>query len=88
MNDLWKYSVADGTWTWMSGNSTKNQLGHYGTKGEADELNVPSSRRYAVGWYDSSREEFWMFGGYRKFILDPEGVWSVNDFGYFFSTQS
>jgi len=54
----------DSTWTWISGSSSCNQIGVYGEKGVASELNVPGSRRNAIGWYDSRREEFWVFGGF------------------------
>jgi len=56
--------VNDSTWTWISGSNTRNRVGVYGTKGEASIENVPGSREGAVGWYDSLREEFWLFCGY------------------------
>ena len=54
----------DSTWAWMSGDNTCNQPGIYGEKGNASTNNVPGSRSNAVGWFDSSRQEFWFFGGY------------------------
>jgi len=51
----------------MSGNDTVNQEGVYGTKGNASVENVPGAREYAVGWFDSSRQEFWVFGGLNSF---------------------
>ena len=56
MNDL--------TWTWISGNNTRDQPGVYGTKGEPSTDNYPGGRYPAVVWYDSVREEFWVFGGH------------------------
>ena len=53
----------DSTWTWMGGSNTTNQQGVYGEKGEASTANIPGARSGAVGWYDSSQEEFWMFDG-------------------------
>ena len=47
----------------MSGSNTTRQLGVYGEKGTPNIANVPGARRYAIGWYDSSRQEFWLFGG-------------------------
>jgi len=55
--------VNDSTWTWISGNNTANQPGVYGAKGISSPTNYPCARRYAVGWYDSLTQEFWMFGG-------------------------
>jgi Galactose oxidase, central domain len=63
LNDLWKYSPSTGEWTWMSGSSTGNQLGIYGTKGVAAASNVPGGRDAPTGWTDNSGN-FWLFGGY------------------------
>ena len=54
----------DSTWTWISGSDTVYQRGVYGEKGISNTTNVPGSRSGAVGWFDSVREEFWLFGGY------------------------
>ncbi len=61
LNDLWKYS--GGQWTWVSGSSTLNQNGVYGTKGTAAGTNVPGGRQASVSWIDASGN-FWLFGGY------------------------
>jgi len=61
-NDLWKYDAVTREWTWMSGSSTGDQAGIYGTKGVADASNVPGARRQAVTWADSSGA-LWLFGG-------------------------
>ena len=53
----------DSTWTWISGSNTIEQPGIYGTKGTADTKNVPGARGGALGWYDSTGDEFWLFGG-------------------------
>ena len=60
LNDLWRYS--GGQWTWVSGTNVVNQPGVYGTLGLAAAANVPSGRREAVGWIDSSGN-LWLFGG-------------------------
>ena len=63
-NDLWKYNIASGEWTWVSGsNSTGgNQTGIYGTLGTAASTNVPGSRFETIGWIDASGN-IWIFGG-------------------------
>ena len=53
----------DSTWTWMGGSNAIEQPGIYGEKGNASIENVPGARREAVGWYDSSSQEFWLLGG-------------------------
>jgi len=63
LNDLWRYRINDSTWTWISGSNTTNQPGFYGEKGNASTDNYPGAHCCAVGWYDSLREEFWLFGG-------------------------
>jgi len=51
-----------GLWTWISGDSTMNQNGIYGTKGVAADANKPGSRWQLVSWIDSS-DNLWLFGG-------------------------
>ncbi len=65
MNDLWKYNIASGQWTWVSGSNVASpaQVGVYGTKGTAAAANVPGARYSAVGWIDNSGS-LWLFGGY------------------------
>jgi len=53
-------------WRWMSGSNTPDQPGVYGEKGIASINNYPGARYGAVGWYDSLKEEFWLFGGQGK----------------------
>jgi len=60
LSDLWKYSA--GEWTWVSGPSTTNQMGVYGTKGVSDPANVPGARYGATAWVDSVGA-LWLFGG-------------------------
>ncbi|GEM_PF-558954 len=62
LNDLWKYDVNTGDWTWMSGSSSINQSGSFGTLGVPSSSNVPRSREEAVGWVDNSND-LWLFGG-------------------------
>jgi N-acetylneuraminic acid mutarotase len=62
LNDLWKYNVATGEWTWMSGANTVNANGMYGSLGKTAATNVPGARQAAVGWTDSSGN-LWLFGG-------------------------
>jgi len=56
--------VINNTWTWISGNNTINQPGVYGEKGISHPDSYPGARKGAVGWYDSLREELWLFGGF------------------------
>ena len=61
-NDLWRFKVNSSTWNWVFGRN--NTTGSYGEKKNASPDHYPGARRYAVGWYDSIRKEFWLFGGF------------------------
>ena len=63
LNDLWKYDLSTGLWTWVSGSNVGDQYGVYGTKGVANPNNSPGGRRYSVSWKDDS-DNLWLFGGH------------------------
>jgi hypothetical protein len=66
LNDLWKFNISSGEWTWVSGGGTTgiaNQVGVYGTQQTAASGDVPGSRWSAGGWADSSGN-LWFFGGW------------------------
>ena len=54
----------DSTWTWISGGDTINQKGVYGENGIGSIANIPGARIRSAGWYDNTRQEFWLFGGH------------------------
>jgi Galactose oxidase, central domain len=60
LNDLWEY--ANGDWIWVSGSSTANQYGVYGTEAVASAGNAPGGRSAGFGWSDGA-SDFWIFGG-------------------------
>jgi N-acetylneuraminic acid mutarotase len=66
LNDLWMYSPTSKEWTWVAGadvNSVDtNDVGIYGTLGQASASNTPGSRVYGATWTDATGK-FWMFGG-------------------------
>jgi N-acetylneuraminic acid mutarotase len=62
LNDLWEFNPTAKTWTWVSGSSTANSNGVYGTLGVASASNVPGARFESVSWIDS-HGNFWLFGG-------------------------
>ena len=60
LNDLWKF---DGTnWAWVTGATTINQPGLYGTQGSASPSNVPGARGGSASWIDKNGN-LWLFGG-------------------------
>ncbi len=64
MNDLWRFSPATGTWTWMSGSQLTNQdhAAGYGTQNVGAASNTPGQRSVSAAWLDTSGN-FWLFGG-------------------------
>ena len=63
LNDLWKYDLVSGNWTWVKGPSTYGHYGVYGMFGTAAEANTPGGRDFAVSWIDNSGV-LWLFGGF------------------------
>jgi hypothetical protein len=62
LNDLWKYNISIGKWTWVNGSNLANQKGNYGTRGTADAANFPGARFSAGSWIDK-QGNLWLFGG-------------------------
>ena len=62
LNDLWKFTVSSGQWTWMGGSNTAGQSGNYGAMGTAAATNIPGARAAACHWTDKAGN-FWLFGG-------------------------
>jgi hypothetical protein len=62
LNDLWRYNIASGLWTWISGSNTPNAVGVYGTLGTGAAGNVPGGRSDPCSWIDPSGN-LWLFGG-------------------------
>jgi N-acetylneuraminic acid mutarotase len=60
LGDLWKYDSRG--WTWVSGSSSPNQPGVYGTQGVAGPQTLPGARSGATATLDSSGN-VWLFGG-------------------------
>ena len=61
LNDLWRFSVATGEWTWIGGSATGSQRGNYGTLGVPDAANIPGARSSAAIWVASTG--VWLYGG-------------------------
>jgi hypothetical protein len=62
LNDLWRYNIATGLWTWESGSSTENAVGVYGAKGTPAPGNVPGARYSSMTWIDGNGN-LWLLGG-------------------------
>jgi hypothetical protein len=62
LNDMFRFSIATGEWTWMKGRDTISVSGIYGTMGVTTASNMPGSRIYNVFW-KKNNQQFWLFGG-------------------------
>ena len=62
LNDLWKYDTTAKEWTWVSGSTSANQSGSYGTLGVTTTLNMPPARYVQSQVVDTSGN-LWVFGG-------------------------
>lgn len=62
LDDLWSFNPSTGMWTWVSGSSTANAAGVYGTEGTSAAANQPGARLGASAWVDA-HGNFWLFGG-------------------------
>eukprot|EP01122_Echinamoeba_exundans_P001795 TRINITY_DN11786_c0_g1_i1.p1 TRINITY_DN11786_c0_g1~~TRINITY_DN11786_c0_g1_i1.p1 ORF type:complete len:558 (+),score=66.75 TRINITY_DN11786_c0_g1_i1:27-1700(+) len=63
MNDLWKYSIADQQWTWVSGDNYYNQNPVFPDKGVPSSTLFPPIRQRGCIWLDTVQQELWIFGG-------------------------
>jgi hypothetical protein len=77
LNDLWKYNISLGKWTWVQGDDTTFAIGKYGKKGVASPSNKPGARVASVYWTDHSGN-FWLFGG-QAAVMGTEGLWVASD---------
>jgi N-acetylneuraminic acid mutarotase len=77
LNDLWKYNIATGEWTWMAGTGTPNSTGSYGSKGVPGPTNTPNARTSCTGWTDASGN-LWLFGGLNNLNYFFNDLWNFN----------
>jgi len=61
-NDLWKYNISSGIWSWVNGSNMTAQAGFFGTQGATPTPCYPGIRENAVMW-TRPNGELWIFGG-------------------------
>ena len=76
LNDLMKFNISTGEWTWMSGSAYRNQANNYGVKGIANSTNIPGARSSYTKWKDL-QENFWVWGGASSIDRYNDG-WQYN----------
>ncbi|MBP9102431.1 MAG: hypothetical protein KBF82_01110, partial [Chitinophagaceae bacterium] len=79
LNDLWRYTIATNTWTWVKGDNTISNVGVY-TSATASNRK-PGARYQATSWVDASGIA-WLFGGSGQTTSSSTGnlndLWSYN----------
>jgi len=94
LNDMWRYNIASGQWTWIKGSNSGYSYGTYGTTGVAASGNVPGARTWVQFSKDPSGN-LWLYGG-NGYALNNSGVlgdlWkfdpTTNNFTYMGGTTS
>ena len=79
LNDLWKYSIETGWWTWVSGSKLVNQSPSYVTLNVPDISNTPGGLVGANGWITTDGH-IWIFGGAADSALTEtyNNLWEFN----------
>ena len=93
LNDLWQYSSPLQQWRYVSGGTTPNALGVYGTPGVAAPTNVPGSRSNHMACCTgvdpllppSQSDRLFVFGGTGYGVGGPPGL--LNDLWMFDGTN-
>ena len=62
LSDLWQFDPDIRKWTWISGASSPQEQGRYGSQGLASANNQPGARFGAAGWAGAN-DKLWLFGG-------------------------
>ena len=62
-NDMWKYDISTGIWTWMSGSNVAGNAGIYGPQGVASVNYYPTGRCVSMRWTDANGN-FYLAGGF------------------------
>lgn len=63
LNDVWKYDISSGLWTWMGGDNIVGQIGVYGTtRRVANPVSKPGARQQFTSFQDDNNG-LWIYGG-------------------------
>lgn len=76
-NDLWKYDISTGWWTWIKGPQETNNNSVRGTKGVPNILNNPGARDQSESWTDQYGN-LWLFGGRSGMFSQFNDLWRYN----------
>ncbi len=77
IDDVWRYNISSGEWTWMQGSNVSMASPVYGTLGVPDPANTPGGRRIYSHWKDADGN-FWLFGGQDNFQGCFNDLWKYD----------
>ncbi len=77
INDLWKYNVTTGEWTWMKGDTLASNAGTYGVMNLPDPMNDPGGRLQYSKWNDLSGC-LYFFAGSQNVTSYKNDVWKYD----------
>eukprot|EP01135_Chromosphaera_perkinsii_P011125 Nk52_evm34s2340 gene=Nk52_evmTU34s2340 len=63
LSDTWSLNFANGYFTWVSGDNTKNSAPVKGASGVFDSSHHPGGRSHFASWVDSTSGKWFIFGG-------------------------
>ncbi|TAE79075.1 MAG: T9SS C-terminal target domain-containing protein [Bacteroidetes bacterium] len=75
-DDLWKFDITTGMWTWMKGQNISSPLQPPATKGLEDSIANPRCLLYPTIWCDNNNN-IWTFGGF-GFNSYSQELWKYN----------
>jgi hypothetical protein len=77
-NDLWKYDWHTNVFTWISGPSTSNNAGTFGTQCVPDVNNIPPSRYENRSFWQDTCDHFWLGSGFNSSVQFYNDLWHYN----------
>ena len=72
LNDVWKYSISTGNWTWIAGSNGGSTVAEYGTLGTGTTTTHPGARQMSISWKESSGK-FLLLGGWGHVAIGQFG---------------
>lgn len=75
-DDLWKFDITTGMWTWMKGQNISSPLQPLATKGVEDSIANPRCLLFPTIWCDNNNN-IWTFGGF-GFNSFSQELWKYN----------
>jgi hypothetical protein len=77
LNDLWKFDITTGTWTWMKGSSMADLPPFHGTLSVPAPTVTPGGRWSAISWTGRSGS-LWLYGGRFGDTRKHEDLWKFD----------